>query len=93
MFACQPKLGVPHCRAKFTNLNYFNYMWKICLIHNHSQPPRAFPPGVRNKVVAAEESEEESPNDEAALSAPLQSQESMCSLSVSCGCENEPGPV
>ena len=36
---------------------------------------------------------EESPDDyEAALPAPLQSQGSVCSLPISCGSENEPGP-
>ena len=43
-------------------------------------------------AAAAEESEEESPDDfEAALPAPLQRQGSVCSLPISCGSENEPG--
>ena len=49
-------------------------------------------PAVQQQVGAAEEPEEESSDDETALTAPLQRQGSVCSLPISCGSENEPGP-
>ena len=50
---------------------------------------RRLQPAVQQQVAVVEES----PDDyESALPAPLQRQGSLCSLPISCGSENEPGP-
>ena len=67
-------------------------MWSLDYVQVPKDETLPQQPAVQQQVAVAEESEEESPDEETALPAPLQRQGSVCSLPISCGSENEPGP-